>query len=590
MTRLNYVKNLLLPIALLVAGNSIAQQMSKEQLRNEMFKDMLREKIHAPYNAAGNSQEEELAKTTGSDSRISSTGTGVDEAEVSVAINPSDSNQLVISYMEESTTGLNFPIYYSSNGGQTWTRSSFNALSIAGADYPGQSLLGGGDPAFAWDKNGRLYFSWIYLTGLGGPSDTAFFTLNWAYSDNNGTTWSIQPGAKHFIGSGAYDGSGNILNYHDGVTDREWLGIDNSGGAHQGRLYCSFVCFGANGNTFEGLKYKDHDSTSFSSMSTIYNNVAQFGNVEVDKNGVVHASMGDLVNTQIIHASSSNGGVTFSAPHVVANANNIFPQGGPYVVHNRENAAPNLAVDNAANLHLVWTDFVTGSSTTGYYSRSTNGGVTWSTPVVLDTFFTSKETFMPTVAAAGNNVAISFTALNFAIDSASYYQVNSTNNGQTFGKPKLLSSASTDYQNYPTNTSSIFFGDYNRSVRNPCKTFAGWSDGRNNLGPKVYFAKTDYCSVGVPEITAVNGSLQVKALYPNPATNKVTLDITSNKNQKIMLTLTDMTGKKLMSQASTLNQGSQQVSISLNNIAIGSYILSINDADGVVTTRHIQVD
>ncbi len=585
-----FTQTLIVSVSFFCVSQCLAQT-PELTLKQKMLREVLKEKQLIQGIGKGNNEQQELTKTTNTDERLT-TGNGSDqEAEVSVIYDPSDSSKLIIGFMDESTTGLNFPIYYSSNSGQTWTKSNFNTTTILQADFPGQTLGGGGDPAFAWDKNGRVYFSWIYLTA-NATNDSLFFTLNWAYSDNNGVTWSVQPGKNHFIGQGAYDQTGNVVSYFDGITDREWLSVDNSGGAHQGRLYCSFVCFPANNaNIFEGLKYKDTNSNSFGPISTVYNNASQFGNVEVDKNGIVNVSYADLSANEIRHSSSADGGITFSSSNLISSATDLMHQNGPFIVHTRENSAPNLAVDGAANLHIVWTDFV-GGLATSFYSRSSNGGITWSIPKTLDSFVINQQSFMPTIAANGNNVTISFTGINYTFDTASYYQINSTNNGRTFNSTKLLSSSPTNYAYYLSNggnSGNYFFGDYNRSVRSLCNIYAAWSDGRINLGPKVYFAKTNYCSTGIKEVTEVNGAIQLSAVYPNPATDRITLEMTSTQTQNISIFITNITGQKVVTQNAVLHNGDQHIVVPLNKIPAGSYVLSVDNNEATIATRQISV-
>ena len=105
-----------------------------------------------------------------------------------------------MSYMDNTSSGaINYPVYYSNDGGTTWTKSTFNAFSKLNTDFPGYSFIGGGDPVFAYDKNGNLYFSWIYLV-LNSTNDTAVAAMYWAKSSDNGVSFTLQPGNNHFIG------------------------------------------------------------------------------------------------------------------------------------------------------------------------------------------------------------------------------------------------------------------------------------------------------------------------------------------------------------------------------------------------------
>jgi len=568
-----------------------AQVKQTPQQRQDLLKKVLREKhFHLPGTEGEEATERDVKnKTTATDQRVTTHTSSVEEAEISIAYDPTDSSNLVLSYMEQNS-GLVFPIYYSSNGGASWTRSSFSSTGILHADFPGQLAAGGGDPAFAWDKTGRLYYSWIYLS-INSTFDTAYFSLNWAYSTDKGHTWSVAP--KHFIGQGALDpNSGTSFPYKDGITDREWLAVDNSGGPHQGNVYCSFVNFPADGSapTCEAIKTMIAGTDSFGAIVPAYVGTTQFGNVEVDNTGVLHMSFADLDNGQVKHAASTNGGVSFGASTVVGAASNMFP-GGPFVVHNRENGAINMSCDGPAgtghNVHIVWSDFPAGT-VTSYYAHSTDGGNTWSTRDSLNNHFPGQISFMPTVAAYGNNVSVAVTAVDSS-DSASYYLLNSTDNGNTFMAPAQVSSTPTNYvaEGAKASGSNLFFGDYTKSARTGCEVYAAWSDGRNNLGPKVYFARKNFCALGVNEISTVTGAVQLTQLYPNPAQSQITLRLTASKSEAVTLQITDMTGRVLLSQQKTLMVGQQDVTLQLAGLASGAYVLSVQNKGGLVATRNV---
>lgn len=581
--------------ALLFSSAVSFAQMTDAKLRTkkELLQRIMKEKFHPEHEEAEEHNAGVRAKTTGYDQRISSSSSTVGEGEVSMAYNPNDSSELVLSYMQQTASGsLTFPIYYSSNGGSSWTQASFSSASICNADFPGQFAAGGGDPAFAWDKNGRLYYAWIYLT-VNPSFDTGFFTLNWAYSDDKGHTWNVKP--KHFIGRGAIDLASNAtLPMYDGITDREWLAVDNSGGAHQGNVYCSFVCFPAGtASAYEGIKTLVPGTDTFGNAVPAYMGNTQFGNVEVDKNGILHMSFADIDNSQIRHVASTDGGATFGTSVVVSGASVIFPAGPSYAFHNRENAAVNMAVDgrsgSGSNVHIVWSDFP-GTSAVSYYSHSTNGGLTWSVPDTINKYFGNNMTVMPTVAAEGNNVTVSVTAINGA-DSSWYYQLNSTDNGASFGSLSTTSALPTKFVGIGANNDSspLFFGDYNRSVRALCQTYATWSDGRTTTA-KVYFARKNFCRLGVQELTTVNSGVQLTSVFPNPASGQVNLEINANVAQPVTVQLYDMTGKKVAEQRNVLKAGLQQITLPLQGIAKGVYLISLQSNTGIIATRNVEVN
>jgi hypothetical protein len=572
-----------------------AQSNESAESKAERIREILKEKALKSVNSPSAAK---ITKITGNDSRLTNNAFSVVEGEVSIAVDPTDSNNLVASFMKQGTSGLDFPVYYSSNGGQSWSLSTFSAYNQLAVDFAGMALMGGGDPAFAWDKNGKLYFAWIYLT-LNSTQDTAFFTLNWAYSTNKGVSWIVEAGPNHFIGRGAIDMQQNVYNYYDGMTDREWLAVDNSGGPNQGNLYCSFVCFPpGSAATFEAIKVKTPAATAFGPMVTTYVGQSQFGNVEVDASGKVHVSMADENLMQILYNSSSNGGASFGTAQIVGTGTQLAPSSFqmPLVVHSRENSAPNLAADGQGNLHIVYSNFP-GTEVHSYYTHSLNGGLTWSTPVLLDTLFGNKQTIMPTVAASGNKVTISTTAFGNATDltpdSARYYQIASMDEGQTFSAPFLVSSTYTNYVPYTTNTND-FFGDYFRSQAFGCNVYATWSDGRNGLGPKIYFAKTNSCTIangntGVNNVSCITSGIQLQKVYPNPATDHILLTINANKSQDADINISDISGKIVAVKHITLNSGAQNITLNTQLLKAGNYILSLQGAEGLISSLTISI-
>lgn len=572
----------------LISLATYAQATVKPGLKQELVKRMLEEKWHLSKGAFDHDKDEDKDakwRTTATDGRVSTAGLSVDEAEISVAYKPGDNSKLLISFMSQSS-GLTFPIYYSNNGGSTWSQSTFNSASLLSSDFPGQFAAGGGDPVFAWDKNGRVYFGWIYLS-VKPALDTAFFSLNWAYSDDDGHTWHTKP--NHFIGRGALDAStGETIDFMDGVTDREWFAVDNSSGPHQGNLYCSYVCFPpGTAPGFQAVKTLVPGVDTFGPAVHAFDGDCQFGNVEVDKNGVLHMSLADIANTQIRHVKSTDGGASFLPSVVVAQATVLFPN-APFIVHNRENAAVNMAVDGATgsgdNVHIVWSDFP-GSNVVSYYAHSSDTGNTWTVDTLNRYFSTGGSTLMPTVAGEGSNVAVSLTVVDSA-DTARYYSLNSTDNGSTFSQIRMLSSGTTNYPAIGATdpSSSLFFGDYNRSQRTPCLVYAAWEDGRSHTS-KVYFSKMDWCNVGVQEITAVNDDVQLLSLFPNPATDKVTANVSAAKSETIMISVTDITGKLLHTQQNAVTKGTHNISVDVSKLSKGVYTFSIYANGSVIATR-----
>jgi hypothetical protein len=567
-------KVLLVVSGIILISHPLSAQKTPSEKVKERIEEAFDEKLRRK-SISFEPEEKVLAKSTTGDQRITPTN-AYEESESTIAINPLDSNKVVVSFMETANNVINNVIYYSDDAGDTWTKSDLNSKDQAALDFPGFNYDTGCDATLAWDKNGRVYVSWI--TMVSNPIlDSAYICVYWAYSDNNGQDWILAPGNDRFIAKANCNGSYGYDDNGDGFCDRQWLAVDNSNGPYQGRVYCSFVRFGTV-DQFSGIRYKPVGSNTFSQTVPVYVGFTQFNNVEVDTAGVLHIVFAELDANVVLHASSTDGGQTFSPLHQVGSYLPTTFQGG--FLHDRENVACNLVSDGKGYLHAVWTD---KSIITSHYARSQNGGQTW-TAIDISTIISPLNSSMSTIAANGDNVAISFSGFNNS-DTVDYYCLTSTDNGFTFNSPQLLSTDPTNF----TSQLGVFFGDYNRSVSSPGCVYSIWCDGRNSLGPKAYFARKGYDTVSTVEVTMINSPVQLKSLYPNPAKDRTSLNFSSSVSQEIDIVLYDLTGKKLLERKAKVENGNSTIVFALPQLSSGIYSISGLSANGLLFTRKIQI-
>jgi hypothetical protein len=275
----------------------------------------------------------------------------------------------------------------------------------------------------------------------------------------------------------------------------------------------------------------------------------------------------------------------------VYNGTNLFGSQGNGYIHDRENSAVNMEVDGAKHVHVVWSDFTMSSDSNfnSYYSRLNDGTSAFTSPLDLKTLFPAGlRVLMPVVSTYGNRVTIGAYGVNATSKTGDYYIINSDNNGQNWSAPIKLSSASTNYASAQNN--GAWFGDYSNAVRTDTKVYNLWSDGRGTGKTKMYVSAYTLWPSAVQDLTPVNSSLQLDDVYPNPAHQLLQLNLRCEKPTSYMLQLVTMDGKMLIMEDRQANTGKSNVTIPVEQLANGMYILRLESKDGFQITRHIAID
>jgi len=178
-----------------------------------------------------------------------------------------------------------------------------------------------------------------------------------------------------------------------------------------------------------------------------------------------------ISNNTISVTKSTDGGLTWGTPVAIVNAATTPPfHDKPYMAVDVSTASP-----YKNNVYVSWTNFTSSGTSPIYFSRSTNGGASFSTPMKISGTLNLCQGSQPSVGPNGE-VYVSF--LSYAgIDKL--YVVKSTNGGATFGTPVFVSNVVDpgdlpEYRRTPTIPSSatdISSGPYSGAV------YVVWQDG-----------------------------------------------------------------------------------------------------------------
>ena len=343
------------------------------------------------------------------DIRVNVDTAAAPQNETAIAVDPNNPNRIVAAANDYVTRTWSCTVdgtpcsalgdaysgtYFSNDGGQTWccaaTDPSHLGTLIPGVEHlTGGPYDAGGDPALAFDSQGNVFYAGLGFDRTSPPNTV---TVSKGTFTGGNLTW----GAPTFIGATT---APSVLN------DKEWIGVDwHSGSSYQDRVYVSWTRYIF--NAFNGayvqspifFAYSTDGGQTFSTPTSISANVlydqgsrsvvGYDGSVYVFFEGAKRLSTRD--STFVV--KSTDGGVTFGTPVAVSKLQDIATPANAVF---RVNSFP--AADAAPNgdLYVAWSSQMSNSgglcaSTTNsgchaaaLYSKSSDGGATWSAPAPI---------------------------------------------------------------------------------------------------------------------------------------------------------------------------------------------------------------
>src|SRR5438874_6937982 len=385
-------------------------------------------------------------------------------------------NTWVVNYNDSRTASSCYSgLSYSTDNGVTW--------------HAGQPLCSGhgtnfGDPIVVYNANLGMWFAGDLATSCGGQGVGL-------WTSPNGVTWTA--------GACAYNTSGG---------DRQSMWVDNNASSpHYGRMYISLNDFAIGGGALR-VVYSDNGTT----WTPVTLNGGFIRDVQVtgDLQGsgrVYVASMnegggGFATRTNVMYRST-DGGATWAnsptGPAVPAPGRSLCTANSYFVCMFGTNNWRHMGWgEPAANGNFVSLNYAqhgtSGDLGDVYFVRSTDAGVTWGTPVKLNTDTGTALQWQP-----------SMTATNAGVLFASWYdqrEVNggadlnctagsptqncyrrwgrlSLDNGATWQPDDMVGRALSPLPGQPDNTvQPNYQGDYDYHSSLGNMTIGGWTDGR----------------------------------------------------------------------------------------------------------------
>jgi hypothetical protein len=331
--------------------------------------------------------------------------------ETAIAVDPNNPNRVVAGANDYVTISWTCKIgatpcsavgdgysgtYFSNDGGATWCCASKLDGSNLGTLIPGvEHLVGGqydagGDPSVAFDSRGHVYYA-----GLGfdrtAPGSTV--AVNKGTFDAGGNlTW----GAPVFI---------NQTTASSTLNDKPWIAVDShTASPFRDRVYVTWTRFifnPHNGRYVQSpiaVAVSRDGGQTFSDPQLIVSNVlySQGSRPTVGPDGTVYVFWDGSTRLAALDSiwmvKSTDGGSTWSQPVAVSQLVDIIPAANTRF---RVNSYPAADVAPNGDIYVAWDSMMSdagglcpgrtnvGCHAASLYSKSTDGGATWSAPALV---------------------------------------------------------------------------------------------------------------------------------------------------------------------------------------------------------------
>ncbi|PZR99970.1 MAG: hypothetical protein DLM69_06900, partial [Candidatus Chloroheliales bacterium] len=389
----------------------------------------------------------------GADVRVITDTTTLAHNEPSISVNPANRNNIVAGsndYREGGSNAIHAYYYLSDDGGQTWSNGRLPGL------VPLPEIQG--DMAVAFGPDNWVYYNFLnFNRNTSDPQDGVWASA----SSDGGHTW------------------GNPVEVANGYTtystDKEYIAADNSSSVYRGNVYSCFTDFNTGGGTIRLNRSTDHGQTWSSPALNIGTNSDQGCDPAVGPNGELYvAYAGTVGGNDMVINKSTNGGVSFNGPHRISSYQDIGSPPGGY----RASSFPSIAVNPTnGDLHVVWPDSRFDGKADILYSRSIDGGLTWSNPSVLNDDGTAHWQFMPWVSVSPSGaVGVSWNDTRNDPINRNYdeYYVQSNDDGLTWTRNYRVSTVTSP----PPTLVGNFIGDYTGLVLDDLYVHPIWTDAR----------------------------------------------------------------------------------------------------------------
>jgi hypothetical protein len=559
---------LMLAASALISPSGFCQDT---RLPSSQAKYMHHEKPDDPYmpNAGGNKltsppyRFSNSLKSISSRSTIFTTQVNIDAQgqnilgdaanEPSIAVNPADRNLMSIGWRQFDNISSNFRQAgwaFTTNGGESWT--------FPGVIEPG---IFRSDPVLDYDADGNFYYNSL-------TNDPDYFCKVFK-SNNGGEAWDAGTDA--------------------GGGDKQWMAIDRTTGVGRGNIYSSWTSYFS--TCLPGFFTRSTNNGESYEECTVVDGYPFWATMTVGNSGELFIGgradfMDSLVVAKSLTAREPDASVTWNKP--VAVYFDGVPSGWKGVNPGGLLGQVNIDVDRSngvgrGNVYLLSTVTRTSSIDPAdvMFSRSLDGGLTWSYPVKInDDNSTTNYQWFGTMSVAPNGridaIWLDTRDAPPGSDSSALYYSFSSDQGMTWSQNERLSESFDSHVGYPNQNK---LGDYFDMQSENEGAHLAWAGTFNGEQDVFYSFIVPYASTGINKIVY---NSQIRA-YPNPVIGTLSI---SNFAENSLIELYTFQGQKLYSDRCR----ETTCEIDLSARPAGIYLLKVIDQNGRTEVRKIVKD
>ncbi|MFB3924181.1 MAG: sialidase family protein [Terriglobia bacterium] len=390
-------------------------------------------------------------------------------AEEHIAVDPTSANNLVAAISDFSQRGgYNTTKYaWSYDGGGTWAEHFVQYSGSLLQTGDSLSWEANSDPVVAIDKGGRVFLADLYFNASNNAGG-----LYVGVGSLGASNLGISAGTTYPV---AVQTDPNTSTFED----KEWLAVDNSGGARDGNVYVTWTRFTSTADMVLFSRSTDHGQTWSAPVQVSnpsFNGAVQGSQIAVGPDGTIYVVYEVFyVGNQRAHflSKSTNGGTSFSSSVQVTPLFGELKFNSTY----RKNTFASLAIGSSGAVYVVYADQPKNGGSQIRFVSSTNGGSSFSSPRSVNDS-SSGNRLMPSVATDSTGIHFSWFDTRNGAGSSAVYDIYATrsDNGSAFSPNQRLTPSSINAG------SASFIGDYGGEAALSGYAHPVWTSGGFNGG------------------------------------------------------------------------------------------------------------